>query len=657
MTKHRWPQVLALCGLISAGCSSKEEVANDGCESCHRTESGGGIEAPHPLFALNCVDCHGGNGEGTTIAEAHVANPLGDRSIRELGAAELAAIDPNYLRFLNPGDPRAAAQSCGGQSSKAGSTGCHQGIVETVATSIHSTIAGIANVPRFDLGIKAERRPTVSVGAVSDPSFDASRDFTYESLAALELPAISGLGPDRAQTFAEHALVKACTGCHLGAPGAPGAPGRAGDHFASGCTACHMHYDQAALSQSDDPFAQRGQAGNPVRHVLTRAVPDEQCEHCHYTSGRIGIAYKGWRERTADENDFALRNAETNAEPIHGKPAGFYVIDEDTRDTIDLTPPDAHQALGLGCVDCHLSADGHGDGAIHPNMAREVTIECEDCHGNFSARAGEGGQLLTSGGAPISRLRREGDQVILTGALSGRDHVVPQVIDVRPSAAADAAHLARNHGELECYACHTAWMQNFYRVDRTLDLREMARDPITGQSSPGNVVSANTIATLGDLYLGQNPDGKIGTFMAESAFFSVVTSCDPRTSTGTCTMDREGLGFGEAIVTGWTGETTESRPGLHFRPLFAHTTANRGRVQPCERCHSRQFEVDPSRPRATFGQGNGRFFAPAGSSTAPVDLSRLVGDRGEPVVSMGHLLIAPVNGDRVQRAVNLKVSP
>jgi hypothetical protein len=56
---------------------------------------------------------------------------------------------------------------------------------------------------------------------------------------------------------------------------------------------------------------------------------------------------------------------------------------------------DAHADAGMQCADCHFAQDNHGDGFLHGEVAAEVEIRCNDCHGTASARA----TLLTSGPA------------------------------------------------------------------------------------------------------------------------------------------------------------------------------------------------------------------------------------------------------------------
>jgi hypothetical protein len=629
--------VAASCSVLLAACSSSETIKGSGCESCHRPpDAPSGIEVPHPSFALNCGHCHGGDDTATTIAEAHVPNP-GSVDVRTLAQAQLAELAPEYRRFINPSDVVAAAQTCG----TSGSQGCHQAITAAVEVSVHSTLAGILNPERVNAGLTTDREPRYGPRSIG-------------SLEPLPVPDVATASSSDIARFVDHALGKACSGCHLGNYGQRGA-GRPQNVFSSGCAACHLLYAEDGLGQSGDPNISRTEIGHPIQHQIARTIPDRQCEYCHFGSNRIGTQFRGLRELTAADTN--LENAERIEAEIHGKPGGFYVVDDDRRDPIDLTPPDVHQQRGMGCVDCHLGQDVHGDGQLHPAMGAETGVECEDCHGSFTERAGGSGTLATSGGALLTRMRVDGGRVILTGALDGRDRVVPQLLDLRQSLALDLAHSRGNHGELECYSCHTAWMQNFLLVERTIDLRDMSDNPLDGRVTAGSVRDTNLIVVLDALFLGRNADGKIGTFMAENALLSVVVACDPRTDPG-CepSPDRPGQ-FGRKLIDRSLREVGGDRVSLSFRPTFAHTVGNRATVRACETCHSRQYETNPTRPGVAYGRGSGRFFAPLSGAGTPVDLTRMTDTLGNAVVPLGHRDSAPVDLEKVRRALNYRVLP
>ncbi|MFO0871174.1 MAG: hypothetical protein U0935_19800 [Pirellulales bacterium] len=85
-----------------------------GCVQCHR-----GVRDMHalPTVKLGCVDCHGGRADCETQAGAHVAPrlpqawPTAGNPVRSYTL--LNHEDPDFIRFVNPGDLRVAHLSCG----------------------------------------------------------------------------------------------------------------------------------------------------------------------------------------------------------------------------------------------------------------------------------------------------------------------------------------------------------------------------------------------------------------------------------------------------------------------------------------------------------------------------------------------------------------
>lgn len=128
--------------LISPGSAADllrqtvDEAARKGA-GCQSAKCHVGIEPMHVSTAvhLGCTDCHGGNADVTDKLQAHVspryprfwptsANPPRTYTL-------LNREDPAFVRFINPGDLRAATETCG-------SSGCHTDIVTRVKTSLMS---------------------------------------------------------------------------------------------------------------------------------------------------------------------------------------------------------------------------------------------------------------------------------------------------------------------------------------------------------------------------------------------------------------------------------------------------------------------------------------------------------------------------------------
>jgi hypothetical protein len=80
----------------------------------------------------------------------------------------------------------------------------------------------------------------------------------------------------------------------------PGTNDHPGDYRASGCSACHVIYandrdpahsgayavfGHSGVSASSDPTIPKNEAGHPIKHAFTRAIPSSQCMICHVHPG------------------------------------------------------------------------------------------------------------------------------------------------------------------------------------------------------------------------------------------------------------------------------------------------------------------------------------------------------------------------------------
>lgn len=630
----RWAMGL----LCLAACTEEVVIKAEGCESCHRRD-GEGLETAHERLALSCTTCHGGDPESVDLSTAHVSRPS---EAETLEPAERSRRELAWVRFRWPGEPRVMQASCGAGNALGGtSAGCHQDIVDRQELSPHRSLVGITNIPRYEFGLSMGRRPTLAVTSLKDESFAPSvaPRFTYGSLDAVPSPSLTGKRADDAAAMFEYTLTKACTRCHLGRADSES---EAGTFRGAGCGACHMPFATDGRSASADPVRDPNQVGHVERHTLSVPSRDATCQACHRASGRIGLSYAGLRERVPNEDPSGKT---FNEAPMLGFAAGALVI-QDGAD--DATPADLHQQKGLTCADCHTSSDVHGDGRIRPNMGAAVGIECQDCHGNFTGPIAEAedGLFRTSGGDRLP-IRREGTTLVLEGR-DGQLHPLTQLPDLRPNPDLMASHASANHGELECYACHSGWNPNFWEVDRILDLRQESPSYLTGEPGLGTVKEQIVSVSFDRLLLGLNVDGKIGTFMAETAPFSVVTACNPTAET--CSEDLDSLVPGRRAVDRHLGTSVEGRLSLSFRPTFAHTTPDRLKVRRCDHCHPLPGDSNLAAVRAVYGYGYG---GPILSRTASeaIDLSRMLADDGTLMGAMGTLLAAPLPVERIQRAL------
>src|SRR6266850_5141801 len=122
------------------------ERKSSGCISCH-TSTDERTMHPTRTVHIGCTDCHGGNAS-ISIAQGTAANSPEYNSVKE--KAHVQPNDPvfknrsalperaytkwlaesaEYVKFVNPGDLRVAAETCG-------SAGCHANETRDVSTSM-----------------------------------------------------------------------------------------------------------------------------------------------------------------------------------------------------------------------------------------------------------------------------------------------------------------------------------------------------------------------------------------------------------------------------------------------------------------------------------------------------------------------------------------
>ena len=621
-----------------------------GCVGCHRplTERGErhGIEDAHPWYPLTCTECHGGDAGADTRLEAHVAPVDGKSRVLDfLSSDELDAVDPDYLRFVNPGDLRAATAGCGASNPANPGGGCHQDHVDNVRLSLMATYAGHYKTPRYLAGTQ-DRGAYLGAVDVVDPDFDpdTAPEGAVPFLVALREPSEI----DRGSTGGciDIYLPKSCPTCHLNAFGPNNSPG---NYRSSGCSACHMLYDEDGLSKSDDPMIDKDFPPHAWKHKLTAAIPTEQCAHCHFQGGRIGLAYRGIREGGFPP-DKTPPNAVAIDRTLHAHEAGYYFTDEDETNDIDETPPDAHFSAGMTCMDCHIGGDVHGDGNIHASERDQVGVRCEDCHGTVRAEIREDpndGLFKTEHGFALRRIRRaEGDRILLRLATEDRELEIPQVKRIVDGDVNHAMQIAMGVHEngfshtdsLECYSCHTSWRQTCFGCHVTVDDRATGPNRTTGKSSIGAISVSRDDYSTDYFVLGTNARGKITPLCNSMSVF--VTFIDENGVTQ----------FRERTRT-----SREGRLGFGWNPFHHHTVS---RVpQNCDRCHPVSNGPDNAAVLSeTYGFGNGRYLQTDGAGVLH-DLSAFLDPDGELIGDFPHPNTGPVAPEIRQRAMSTFVTP
>jgi hypothetical protein len=334
--------------LIKPQDHSKETQA-EADERSHGCISAGchvGIEDMHNgAVTLGCVDCHGGDANTTSKDKAHV-HPLDPAHWTKLGEmpvrsyAMLNAESPEFVRFINPSDLRAARLSCG-------SNGCHASEVDKVR---HSPMANTAmlwgsalyangeypeKVTHFGEAYTEDGRPARLI-TVPPPTPEQTIRYgiapyleplaSFEATQPGDLVRIFERGDDRASNRGMGTNAKVdpvfigLSKTQLLDPNLwfLGTNDHAGDFRSSGCAACHViygndrdpihsgqyaKYGNLGHSYSDDKSIAKDVSGFPIKHQFTTSIPSSQCIICHMHGGTTVLnSYYGtlWSD---DESD------------------------------------------------------------------------------------------------------------------------------------------------------------------------------------------------------------------------------------------------------------------------------------------------------------------------------------------------------------------
>jgi hypothetical protein len=288
------------------------------------------------------------------------------------------------------------------------------------------------------------------------------------------------------ETLYDEQVSITCGDCHSGSAGANN---RYADFRSSGCTSCHMEYSYDGRSRSGDPNVNRQEPANAdqinagerahveahqIRNVakflgngaFIRGISDRACVGCHQGSNRTVLQFWGIRmdqnqdvvnnfqypanpaNFTTTEQDDRLYDPAVNNATFNGRNFNQHILTEDyDNDGRDDTPPDVHYEAGMGCIDCHGSADLHGgtkgqpdSGKIRSAQDQQVSIRCESCHGGISAYApvaqcedynGNPADCVqdASGNALRHVTRDANGNYFLTSRVNGTKHYVPQTLD------------------------------------------------------------------------------------------------------------------------------------------------------------------------------------------------------------------------------------
>jgi hypothetical protein len=339
---------------------SQEEAdqKSAGCKSCH-TKSDSATMHSSPAVRLGCTDCHGGNEKIFAPAQASPQAPeyiaaknqahpqphvLGNTPGGALPVRAYTAWlreDPAYIRFVNPGDLRIAAHTCG-------RSGCHLPELQKVRTSMMSHGAMLWGAALYNNGAFPLKNPHFGESysengepqrlvSVPPPTPEETRTKgVLPYLQPLQRWEISEPG-NVLRVFERGGMEKGEIGnpeldedpgkpdvklsdrgfgtklrtdpVFLGLQKTrlldpllymPGTNDQPGDYRNSGCSACHVVFANDRSPQHSGPYAQFGhsgfsatidptvpknQSGHPIKHQFTRGMPSSQCMVCHMHPG------------------------------------------------------------------------------------------------------------------------------------------------------------------------------------------------------------------------------------------------------------------------------------------------------------------------------------------------------------------------------------
>jgi hypothetical protein len=403
------------------GQSGEEaERKSAGCIACH-TATDEPTMHPSKAVHLGCTDCHGGNSaasvspgiaanspEYVAIKEkSHVQprDPLfkNRSTIPERAYTRWLKESAEYIQFVNPGDLRVAAQTCG-------SAGCHPSEIRAVSTNMmtHSGFlwgAALYNNGGFPykdtrFGESYDRNGTPqSLKTIPSPTAGETRNKgVLPELMPLYRWEQSQPG-NILRVFEQGGQKKAEVGNPISDenPGKPddklsdrgfgtelrtdpvflglqktrlldpvlsfpGTNDHPGDYRSSGCSACHViyandrdpahsgpyaQYGHSAFSASLDPTIPKDESGHPIKHAFTRAIPSSQCMICHVHPGtNMVTTYFGltWWDNEID------------SEKMY--PTGQHNPTEEERYESSLRNPEAAAARGLWSDEKFLEQTG-----------------------------------------------------------------------------------------------------------------------------------------------------------------------------------------------------------------------------------------------------------------------------------------------------------
>jgi hypothetical protein len=203
-TAYRVPNSLQLSvrGEVTEFANQSEDARkrrDANCVECHKN-----VEDPHQTrrWYIACVDCHGGNENGTTKEEAHPrpshAGEWQTSANPEESYVLLNHENWDWVRFVNPGDLRVAKETCGP---------CHFDHWLQVSKSLMTNAAHFWGAAAYCNGIVSKKKTFLGESyGPRDPDGSASEPHAVFTVWGSEAEKMEDLDPENHRSIAEAIL-------------------------------------------------------------------------------------------------------------------------------------------------------------------------------------------------------------------------------------------------------------------------------------------------------------------------------------------------------------------------------------------------------------------------------------------------------------------
>src|SRR5215475_14294442 len=335
------------------------------CHTGHLDEESMHFDGDEELN-IGCSDCHGGDPTETVNKyKAHVLSrnrkPEDTSDLKRINADWNKESD-DYVRFINPGDIRAADAACGK---------CHEREVMWMKKSMMTHGAMLWGAALYNNGAFPMKDSNFGEsygkdgriqGILTNPPPTLEETLKKGILPALRpIPRWEIMQPGNVLRVFERGGEEKGLPSDIGSPSTfelggkpedklsdrgfgtrlrtdpvflglqktrlldpllsfPGSNDNPGDYRMSGCTACHVvyandrdpkhsaqfaQYGNQGLSVTADPTIPKGESGHPIKHKMVLGAPSSSCMVCHmHPGGNMETSYYGmtWWDNETDGN-------------------------------------------------------------------------------------------------------------------------------------------------------------------------------------------------------------------------------------------------------------------------------------------------------------------------------------------------------------------